>query len=213
MALSHSGPAEWCIHLPFSRLSLHNFSLVRFRIPCVPVSGSSRHGIKKVIAFAAAALLAISAGQSSARDYLASGSRRLWRCGEKVVRETGGQLLSAQPSKDGQSCIVTVLVQGSGERPRKVTVRVADVRHHSISLIPKGRSCAFLVSKRRQSQSPAFRGTQGSRLCVGSAFDGEEGISLVTPNPMTRSFSISACRNGCITVVEKWRSTGKGMLS
>jgi hypothetical protein len=43
----------------------------------------------------------------------------------RVVRETGGQLLSAQPSSDGQTCIVTVLVQGSGsERPRKVTVRV-----------------------------------------------------------------------------------------
>lgn len=43
----------------------------------------------------------------------------------RVVQETGGQLLSAQPSGDGQSCVVTVLVQGSGsERPRKVTVRV-----------------------------------------------------------------------------------------
>lgn len=43
----------------------------------------------------------------------------------RVVEETGGQLLSAQPSGDGQSCVVTVLVQGSGnERPRKVTVRV-----------------------------------------------------------------------------------------
>jgi hypothetical protein len=42
----------------------------------------------------------------------------------RVVRETGGQLLSVQPSGDGQSCVVTVLVQGGGERPRKVTMRV-----------------------------------------------------------------------------------------
>ncbi|QCI98327.1 hypothetical protein [Agrobacterium larrymoorei] len=42
----------------------------------------------------------------------------------KVVRETGGQLLSVYPSNDGQSCVVTVLVQGNGERPRKVTMRV-----------------------------------------------------------------------------------------
>ncbi|WP_296036987.1 hypothetical protein [uncultured Agrobacterium sp.] len=42
----------------------------------------------------------------------------------RVVRETGGQLLSVYPSGDGQSCVVTVLVQGNGERPRKVTMRV-----------------------------------------------------------------------------------------
>ncbi|NTF31270.1 hypothetical protein [Rhizobium skierniewicense] len=42
----------------------------------------------------------------------------------RVVRETGGQLLSVYPSNDGQNCIVTVLVQGNGERPRKVTMRV-----------------------------------------------------------------------------------------
>lgn len=43
----------------------------------------------------------------------------------RVVGETGGQLLSAQPSSDGRTCVVTVLVQGGGnERPRKVTVRV-----------------------------------------------------------------------------------------
>jgi hypothetical protein len=41
-----------------------------------------------------------------------------------VVRETGGQLLSVYPSNDGQNCVVTVLVQGNGERPRKVTMRV-----------------------------------------------------------------------------------------
>ncbi|NTE85811.1 hypothetical protein [Agrobacterium rubi] len=42
----------------------------------------------------------------------------------RVVRETGGQLLSVYPSNDGQNCVVTVLVQGNGERPRKVTMRV-----------------------------------------------------------------------------------------
>jgi hypothetical protein len=42
----------------------------------------------------------------------------------RVMRETGGQLLSVQPSSDGQNCVVTVLVQGNGERPRKVTMRV-----------------------------------------------------------------------------------------
>lgn len=42
----------------------------------------------------------------------------------RVVAQTGGQLLSAQPSSDG-SCTVTVLIPGQGnERPKKVTVRV-----------------------------------------------------------------------------------------
>ncbi|PKA40348.1 hypothetical protein [Rhizobium sullae] len=41
---------------------------------------------------------------------------------EQVVEQTGGQLLSVQPS--GNTCIITVLVQGNGQRPRKVTVRV-----------------------------------------------------------------------------------------
>ncbi|TCL76183.1 hypothetical protein [Rhizobium sp. BK251] len=40
----------------------------------------------------------------------------------QVVAQTGGQLLSAQPA--GDSCIITVLVQGNGQRPRKVTVKV-----------------------------------------------------------------------------------------
>jgi hypothetical protein len=40
----------------------------------------------------------------------------------QVVAKTGGQLLSAQPT--GDSCIITVLVQGNGQRPRKVTVKV-----------------------------------------------------------------------------------------
>ncbi len=41
---------------------------------------------------------------------------------QQVVEQTGGQLLSVQPS--GDTCIITVLVQGNGQRPRKVTVRV-----------------------------------------------------------------------------------------
>ncbi len=41
---------------------------------------------------------------------------------DQVVEKTGGQLLSVQPS--GDSCIVTVLVQGNGQRPRKVTMKV-----------------------------------------------------------------------------------------
>ncbi|MBP1850891.1 hypothetical protein [Rhizobium halophytocola] len=41
----------------------------------------------------------------------------------RAVGQTGGQLLSVQPS--GNSCVVTVLVPGNGnQRPRKVTVRV-----------------------------------------------------------------------------------------
>ena len=42
---------------------------------------------------------------------------------QRVVAQTGGELLSAKP--DGSSCVVTVLVPGNGNaRPRKVTVRV-----------------------------------------------------------------------------------------
>lgn len=44
---------------------------------------------------------------------------------QQVVDETGGVLLSARPSADGQSCVVTVLIQGSdNERPRKVQRQV-----------------------------------------------------------------------------------------
>ena len=75
----------------------------------------------RMIAIVAAALVSLTSSQSFAFDNL------IFVAGDaasKVVQETGGQLLSAQPSNDGRSCIVTVLVQGSGERPRKVTVRV-----------------------------------------------------------------------------------------
>ncbi len=44
---------------------------------------------------------------------------------QQVVDETGGQLLSAEPAGDGQSCIITVLVQGDGtSRPRRIRVQV-----------------------------------------------------------------------------------------
>ena len=48
---------------------------------------------------------------------------------QRVVAETGGQLLSVQPTTQGGQavCKVTVLVQGSGnERPRKVTETVPE---------------------------------------------------------------------------------------
>lgn len=41
----------------------------------------------------------------------------------QVVAQTGGELLSAQPTGDGQ-CVVTVLIPGNGGRPKKVTVKV-----------------------------------------------------------------------------------------
>ncbi|WEX78369.1 hypothetical protein PYH37_003250 [Sinorhizobium numidicum] len=41
----------------------------------------------------------------------------------QVVAETGGELLSAQPTSDGK-CVVTVLIPGNGGRPKKVTVKV-----------------------------------------------------------------------------------------
>lgn len=41
----------------------------------------------------------------------------------RVVAETGGELLSAQPTGSGE-CVVTVLIPGNGGRPKKVTMRV-----------------------------------------------------------------------------------------
>ncbi|MCA1366519.1 MULTISPECIES: two-component system FeuPQ modulator FeuN [Ensifer] len=41
----------------------------------------------------------------------------------QVVAETGGELLSARPTGDGQ-CVITVLIPGNGGRPKKVTVKV-----------------------------------------------------------------------------------------
>lgn len=65
------------------------------------------------------------AAEFLARDYVVLASGDCGSAATRVLEQTGGQLLSAQPSTDGQTCIVTVLVQGNGsERPRKVTVRV-----------------------------------------------------------------------------------------
>jgi hypothetical protein len=81
-----------------------------------------------IIAMVAAGMgvfIALEASTAPARDYLVLVAGDCGSAASRVVRETGGQLLSAQPSSDGQTCVVTVLVQGSGsERPRKVTVRV-----------------------------------------------------------------------------------------
>ncbi|MFB2551021.1 hypothetical protein [Ensifer soli] len=79
-----------------------------------------------VIAALAAGLggLAVPAGDggaTGARVILAAGD-----CSEAaraVVDQTGGELLSAQPTGDGK-CVVTVLVPGNGGRPKKVTMRV-----------------------------------------------------------------------------------------
>ncbi|WP_137132763.1 hypothetical protein [Rhizobium sp. FY34] len=79
---------------------------------------------KKLIGIVASALLGLSVSQAAALDYLILVAGDCGDAASKVVRDTGGQLLSAQPSNDGRTCVVTVLVQGSGERPRKVTVRV-----------------------------------------------------------------------------------------
>jgi hypothetical protein len=67
----------------------------------------------------------VSVTPAATRDYLVLVAGDCGSAASRVVRDTGGQLLSAQPSSDGMTCIVTVLVQGNGsERPRKVTVRV-----------------------------------------------------------------------------------------
>lgn len=79
-----------------------------------------------LIAMMIAGLAGLAAAEpAAARDYLILAAADCGTAASLVVSETGGQLLSAQPSSDGQTCVVTVLVQGSGnERPRKVTVRV-----------------------------------------------------------------------------------------
>ncbi len=73
-----------------------------------------------------AAAVAIMAGSAvlpvTTPTYVARASGDCSEAAAQVVAKTGGQLLSAQPS--GDSCIITVLVQGNGQRPRKVTVKV-----------------------------------------------------------------------------------------
>lgn len=62
-------------------------------------------------------------GLPQAEIYLVAADCRA--AARKAVSETGGELLSAQPSSDGESCVITVLVQGNAkERPRKVTVKL-----------------------------------------------------------------------------------------
>jgi hypothetical protein len=70
-----------------------------------------------------AAGLAVSApSPDEPRDLIVRVAGDCSAAAEQVVEQTGGQLLSVQPS--GNTCIITVLVQGNGQRPRKVTVRV-----------------------------------------------------------------------------------------
>jgi hypothetical protein len=77
-----------------------------------------------------AALIALPAappvpqGQNAAPPVLVQAEGDCRAAAQQVVRETGGQLLSARPSNG--SCVITVLIPGKGnDRPRKVTVRVA----------------------------------------------------------------------------------------
>ncbi|MGK9050174.1 hypothetical protein QTA58_02315 [Neorhizobium sp. CSC1952] len=85
----------------------------------------ARLPIIAILAAGIAGFAGLEPEKASARDYLILVAGDCGSAASRVVRETGGQLLSAQPSSDGQTCVVTVLVQGSGsERPRKVTVRV-----------------------------------------------------------------------------------------
>jgi hypothetical protein len=84
----------------------------------------ARLPIIAILAAAMATYAVLPIPSVAARDYLILVASDCGSAASRVVRETGGQLLSAQPSSDGQTCVITVLVQGNGERPRKVTVRV-----------------------------------------------------------------------------------------
>lgn len=85
----------------------------------------ARLPIIAILAAGIAASVGVQPDRAHALDYLVFVSGDCGSAATRVVRETGGQLLSAQPSADGQTCVVTVLVQGDGkQRPRKVTVRV-----------------------------------------------------------------------------------------
>ena len=59
--------------------------------------------------------------QAAALNYVVRVSGDCGSAAARVLEETGGTLLSAEPQADGQSCKVIVLIQGKGERPRKVT--------------------------------------------------------------------------------------------
>lgn len=87
------------------------------RLPIIAMTAAGLAGL--------GVLLPGSAPAGNFRDYIVLAAGDCGSAATRVLRETGGELLSAQPSNDGQTCVVTVLVQGSGsERPRKVTVRV-----------------------------------------------------------------------------------------
>lgn len=75
-----------------------------------------------ISALAASLMLPPSVDPGAARDVVTV-SGDCSNAAAQVVSQTGGELLSAEPS--GDSCVVTVLVPGKGNaRPRKVTVRV-----------------------------------------------------------------------------------------
>lgn len=85
----------------------------------------ARLPIIAILAAGLTGLVGLQAPTAPVRDHLVQVAGDCGSAASRVVRETGGQLLSAQPSSDGQTCVVTVLVQGNGrDRPRKVTVRV-----------------------------------------------------------------------------------------
>ncbi|MEA3535536.1 hypothetical protein [Rhizobium sp. CC-YZS058] len=72
----------------------------------------------------------LAAGLMGAAPSSVDGTDRVLRvsddCGmaaQQVVSETGGELLSVQPTGDGE-CVITVLIPGNGGRPKKMTVRV-----------------------------------------------------------------------------------------
>lgn len=89
------------------------------RLPIIAIIAAELAGVAAMLPGNAVA------AEFLARDYVVLASGDCGSAATRVLEETGGQLLSAQPSSDGQTCIVTVLVQGNGrERPRKVTVRV-----------------------------------------------------------------------------------------
>ncbi|MBB4121600.1 hypothetical protein [Martelella radicis] len=70
------------------------------------------HGLQ--LALAGGLLLAFQTGSTSAADCNAAA--------QTVVRSTGGQLLSAVLTPDGNSCLVTVIIPASdGNMPRKIT--------------------------------------------------------------------------------------------
>ncbi|KQV32624.1 hypothetical protein ASC97_03400 [Rhizobium sp. Root1203] len=74
------------------------------------------------VAALAAGLAVSSPSPDNSRNFIVRVAGDCSAAAQQVVEKTGGQLLSVQPS--GDSCIITVLVQGNGQRPRKVTVKV-----------------------------------------------------------------------------------------